>query len=389
MGPAGDALTLFRSPPSVLDGCPPELSFGKWGVHDELPAYDDDVSSFSASAPCGNYVEVPEDVHGVPVHSPSHPSFPVSSVLIPISAVPSAIIDQAVQPSSLRPVFPSSDDVMPDSTGQSLAVEESKASEPRRSARTKVRSVPISNRGPRPVRDRWFYEPVIPALYAGLSDGTPGAQEDSGTMRSGASDSVASLVPHLGIRGDSEQSSGELMSSPQRSPPWSLRLTSAGPTGRFAIRLIFPGGELEDQVTTSMTVPTLAQAVARLMRVTSAVSMYVAPVWAPLNHPGFIVDRFLPGTDTPCPFLQPGSLVRVFCTETDNPGVRLVRFPDFSSSSENLITVGRQDVHRDLWDLASRPRLARLDAFSSSSESEFSIGRPLRNGEGEASITAR
>jgi hypothetical protein len=102
--------------------------------------------------------------------------------------------------------------------------------------------------------------------------------------------------------------------------PWPLRLTSAGPTERFAIRLTFPGGELSDQlfmVTSSMTVPTLARALAQLLQISSTVSMYVAPVWAPLHHSGFIVDRVLPGTDNPCPYLQPGSLLRVFPMDPD------------------------------------------------------------------------
>jgi hypothetical protein len=89
--------------------------------------------------------------------------------------------------------------------------------------------------------------------------------------------------------------------------------------------------------------------------------MYVAPVWAPLDHLGFIVDRFLPGTDTACPFLQPGSLVRVFRND-----------PDASGS---------------IWSLSSRSRLVRFPDFSSSSDAPSSTGRPLRNGEGGASMT--
>jgi hypothetical protein len=39
MGPAGDRLTVFRSPQSLLDGCPNDLSFGDWTVHDSFTAY--------------------------------------------------------------------------------------------------------------------------------------------------------------------------------------------------------------------------------------------------------------------------------------------------------------------------------------------------------------
>jgi hypothetical protein len=34
LGPAGETLTLFRSPPSMLEQCPEDLSFEDWGVHD-------------------------------------------------------------------------------------------------------------------------------------------------------------------------------------------------------------------------------------------------------------------------------------------------------------------------------------------------------------------
>ena len=110
-----------------------------------------------------------------------------------------------------------------------------------------------------------------------------------------------------------------------------------------------------------MTVPTLARALAQLMRITSTVSMYVAPVWAPLDHLGYIVDRFLPGTDTPCPYLQPGTFLRVFPNDLDASG--------------------------GIWSLASRSRLACFPDFSSSSDPPVHIRLPLRNGEGGASMT--
>ncbi len=80
LGPEGDPLTVFRSPPSVLDGCPSELSFGNWKNPDSLPDYDDDVFDFVLSPPYEGLVEVPEELEGVPVHNPNHPSFPPSSV---------------------------------------------------------------------------------------------------------------------------------------------------------------------------------------------------------------------------------------------------------------------------------------------------------------------
>jgi hypothetical protein len=85
-------------------------------------------------------------------------------------------------------------------------------------------------------------------------------------------------------------------------------------TGRFTIRLTFPGSEIPDQtleVTTCMTVPTLQRCLADLMGNRHGVSMFVAPSWDQLDHDGFITALYIPGTATPCPALGPGSLVRV------------------------------------------------------------------------------
>jgi hypothetical protein len=309
--------------------------------------------------------------------------------MVPISAVPSLSVGPAVPSSLLRPGSPFNGAVISDYTGASLAVEGSPASAPRRSMRQTVRPSPSISTDHRPVRDRWFYEPVVPVLLTGLADATHGSKNSA----------QGALSNHVIIRGpppflspaDSEQSSGEhLVSLPsQRPTPWFLRLSSAGPTGRFAIRLVFPGGELGAQlfmVTTSMSVLTLVRAVAQMMQVPPPVFLYVAPEWAPLDHHGFIVDRFLPGTDTPCPFLHPGSLLRVFRHATENPGahlanpgVRLDSLPAFSSPSAIPASVSG---------LASPSRLDRLAVFSSSAESLTFIGRPMKNGKGGASMTA-
>jgi hypothetical protein len=60
-----------------------------------------------------------------------------------------------------------------------------------------------------------------------------------------------------------------------------------------------------------MTVPVLESALARLMKISSPLSLFVAPRWEPLNHTGFIVARFLPDMVTPCPYLEAGSILRV------------------------------------------------------------------------------
>jgi hypothetical protein len=88
----GDSLTVVRSPPSMLDGCPAEFSFGLWSHGDALPDHDDDVTGFNYEAVPEDYVEVPEELQGLPAYSPSHVSFPESSILVPIRAVPLASV---------------------------------------------------------------------------------------------------------------------------------------------------------------------------------------------------------------------------------------------------------------------------------------------------------
>ncbi len=64
-------------------------------------------------------------------------------------------------------------------------------------------------------------------------------------------------------------------------------------------------------MTSSMTVPTLKNALARLLQTHVPLSLLVAPQLAALDHQGTIVSRFLPGTVLPCPYLEPGTLVHV------------------------------------------------------------------------------
>ncbi len=434
LGPAGETLTLFRSPPSMLDQCPADLSFGDWGVHDQLPPYDDDVNGFPITAPYGNFVDVPEEMLGVPVQNPSHPSFPTSSVLVPIPAVPSLPHNSRTVVSSPSPVslassvaisevkesevlpstsvsFQERQDSLEESVGPTspevvtCVLGDSGAAPPRRSMRTQMRpskstvqpSPPdAGDRRHRPVGERWFYEPVGPTAPTDilLAHSVPLEGPDGVTqgMSSPAIPPVTSspmLIANLGA--SVLPSDGNHQPPPRAPTPWGLRLQSAGPTGRFAIRLVFPGGELGAQlfmVTTAMTVPTLSRAIANMMNVPPPVTMYVAPVWAPLNHEGFIVDRFLPGTAIPCPYLAPGTVVRVFRAPTDDPGFRLAMYPDFSSSSEvpdtsiglsleseNLLGLASRsqlvsfDDSGNLLSVAPRSQLASFDDFSSSSES--------------------
>ncbi len=93
LGPDGDQLLVFRSPPSMRDGCDADLSFGNWGVTDALPQYDDDVTSFELIQPYDDLLEYPAEGFSIPVDVPNHPSFPISGVVVPIRSRPNVFCE--------------------------------------------------------------------------------------------------------------------------------------------------------------------------------------------------------------------------------------------------------------------------------------------------------
>jgi hypothetical protein len=83
---------------------------------------------------------------------------------------------------------------------------------------------------------------------------------------------------------------------------------------RFNITLYYPDGEHPTHfysVCSGMPVSGLRYNISCLLRVDSPVYLFVGATWSALNHRGTTTDSFLPGTTTPCPFLEPGSEVRV------------------------------------------------------------------------------
>ncbi len=100
----------------------------------------------------------------------------------------------------------------------------------------------------------------------------------------------------------------------QRSDGFALLSRGDRPTGRFQIFLYFPGAEFPDRsfmVTTSMTVPTLERATARLLHVSTPLCLFVAPQLGALDHHGSIVSCYFSGTSNLCPYLQSGSSLHV------------------------------------------------------------------------------
>ncbi len=64
-------------------------------------------------------------------------------------------------------------------------------------------------------------------------------------------------------------------------------------------------------MTFGMPVALLRHQVADLFLAPSPIVLEVGPRWVVLDHGGTIIDRVVPGTGLPCPFLEQGSEVRV------------------------------------------------------------------------------
>jgi hypothetical protein len=374
MGPEGETLTVFRSPASLLDECDPALSFGTWQTTDPLPDFDDDVAGYGLAPPYEDLVVIPEVLEGVPVVNPTHPSFPPSSVMVPIPAVPSSrcvgtgFLEQSVEDSVVTGFLEQSVEVSPEppAVGESVPplLMTDGMVEPRRSARqrTKLQDVPVARRR---VGDRWFYEPVIPVGTA-LINTAVRPTPPSGDTPSEPSTSLAHVLD--GSRHDHDDPSLDVslgLLPPQSLPPSSV-LSGTGPTGRFSIHLLFPDRELPDQsfwVTTAMTVTTLKRSLADLMDVLHPLSLFVGPDWTLLDHDGFIVSRFLSDGLTPCPYLQPGSFLRVVSllfSDLSGPSsvvglAAQIRLVDWQPSS---LDFGRPDLPTDSFIGASSLRLA-------------------------------
>jgi hypothetical protein len=324
--PDGEPLVTYRSPPVMRDG-PSEVSFQSWSEADPLPSFDDDVTGFELfSEGC-----FPEEVHvprppDHPANCPNLPEFAPSFVQIPIPTIPGGPTTFIRQPGP---------------------VSESALS--RRSSRTK-RGVPsITAPGEltvtstrKPVRERWFYEPLsggepsvallsIPASslvspppllsFGDAPDSLPFSAPPPGSVPGEASAlSYSSVVP-----GRATVSNGQdrLLASSSHRNYTPLRFP--GHVGkRFNIRLSYPDGEHPwhfYSVFHGMPVSGLRYNISCLLLVDSPVFLYVGPAWESLDHEGTITDRVYPGTSQPCPFLVPDSEVRVHRFRLRSPAV--------------------------------------------------------------------
>lgn len=283
----GDALTTFRSPASLRDGSPPDLSFGNWTDTDSLPDFDDDVTGFSLGPPSGSLVREPREIPELPVHIPNHPGFGPSAVVVPIPA------------SSLIGV---------QSTALSNAVAIYNHT-PREFSLEVVRDAPSPDGVTASTAQRVMMTPHE-ATY-----GPHLPQDNSDAVGSGGEGLPMSLPS---LQGE-QQSGDDGIPPPPVGPPPPERgrehdVTAPRARFRLGLTLTFPDGERCDQGYSAhpgWTVPEFRVRMASLLGTTSPISVTVSPGWDELDRLGPISAAFLPDSTVPCPHLVQNSVVRV------------------------------------------------------------------------------
>jgi hypothetical protein len=154
--PDGEILLTFRAPQAPEEFKEKEMSFDQWGDDDPLPAYNDHITGYTLESPRDETSSTtPERPKDWPSHRPSHPSFgPPSVVMIP------------------RPWGFNKRDGLSASYQEDGQVETNDNGEddpgperPRRTTRSQPSLAPFGEQPARqqkrrPVKERWFYEPV-------------------------------------------------------------------------------------------------------------------------------------------------------------------------------------------------------------------------------------
>jgi hypothetical protein len=152
----GDMIIPYRSPLSVRDGGDAMLSFQDWDDRQPLPQYQDHVTGYNLSQPCFQRMGHDPEPADTPYVCPNNPNFgPPSVVKVPYH----------------KSLSVSSTDLVP--VGNIMkGRDRDSGKEPsmkRRSQRAKktVDTVVVTDNSKqrKPVRQRWYYEPVVnPAL---------------------------------------------------------------------------------------------------------------------------------------------------------------------------------------------------------------------------------
>jgi hypothetical protein len=124
-------------------------------------------------------------------------------------------------------------------------------------------------------------------------------------------------------------------------------------SSRLKVTLTFPDREMPDQRYTmprSLLVTELKRKLAGLLQTQLPILLFVGPTWVPLDHSGCVTDRAFLGTDSPCPFLEDGSVIRV-------------------ETGENWTSVGEDVILRD--ELSQLPRVDESEPESGFDESNL------------------
>ncbi len=181
-------------------------------------------------------------------------------------------------------------------------------------------SVSDARRG---VKQRWFYEPrAKPALALVMGPGSIAGSEAGGAETQPAASGAGSLVPSqapvgVGVQDGGSSSAEGGQTSPHFPGPGNTHtpLSFCGAEGdRFTVILFYPGGERPTHPYTvfrGMPVSFLRYNLACLLELELPVSLFVGPNWGALAHSGTITDRVFPGTTILCPYVEPGSGIRV------------------------------------------------------------------------------
>jgi hypothetical protein len=155
--PDGEVLVAYRSPQPFGWDRKDELSFADWSDQDPLPQFQDHITGYPLHSPTDeeDFVLV-EEPNGGPTQQPHHPSFgPRSAVNVPVPwkgeiQERARMLNEVMEDAGRR------DEV-------SFGSDEKGSDTPVRRTRRKVKGTsPFVEKSQRvPVKQRWFYEPVL------------------------------------------------------------------------------------------------------------------------------------------------------------------------------------------------------------------------------------
>jgi hypothetical protein len=240
-----------------------------------LPDFVDDVTGFDLVAPSGNLVQEPTEIPELPVHVPNYPGFPLSVVSVPIPA--SALIpfkggpnvrledhDDVETHGFFNPHFDKCETAVHRVEKDVSFVRDNVSPGPRRSGRTKVKSVtpkegaevpdiPVPTR--RQVKDRWYYEinGIEGSFVAPLAllSTDPSPTQNASSLSTESSDGNQGKILQSvgsssgGFPGDSQRS--DVLQTPGDDNRLPAEITETRARISIVLTLTFPDRERYDQ----------------------------------------------------------------------------------------------------------------------------------------------